>query len=70
MEAVWTSETLINLNQSTLGYNPGNSHHHTHYHENLKSYLKRAIMQQGRARRTDETEMWKEQEKIEKKIKV
>jgi surface polysaccharide O-acyltransferase-like enzyme len=39
MEFVWTSETLVNLYQSTWHYNPEDSHLHTHCHENLKSYM-------------------------------
>jgi hypothetical protein len=40
MEAVQTSETLVNLQQSTWCYNPEDSHLCTHHCENLKSYLK------------------------------
>jgi hypothetical protein len=36
MEAVQTSEALVNLNQSTRGYNQEDSHLHTHRRENLK----------------------------------
>jgi hypothetical protein len=38
MEAVRTSETLVNLHQSTWHYNPEDSHLHTHRNENFKSY--------------------------------
>jgi hypothetical protein len=38
MEAVQTSETLVNLYQSTRCYNPEDSQLHTHCCENLKSY--------------------------------
>jgi hypothetical protein len=38
MEAVQTSETLENLYQSTLRYNPEDSHLRTHRREKLKSY--------------------------------
>jgi hypothetical protein len=37
MEAVQTSETLVNLFQSTRRYNPEDSHHHCHRREDLKS---------------------------------
>jgi hypothetical protein len=39
MEAVQTSETLVNSYQSTQLYNPEDSHLHSHRRENLKSYL-------------------------------
>jgi hypothetical protein len=39
MEAVQTSETVVNLYQSTRRYNPEDSHLHNHHRENLKSYL-------------------------------
>jgi hypothetical protein len=39
METAKTSETLVNLYQSTRRYNPEDSHLHTHRRENLKSYL-------------------------------
>jgi hypothetical protein len=39
MEAVQTSETLVNSYQSTWCYNPEDSHLHSHRHENLKSHL-------------------------------
>jgi hypothetical protein len=39
MEAVQTTETLVNSYQSTRRYNPEDSHLHSHRHENLKSYL-------------------------------
>jgi hypothetical protein len=37
MEAVQTSETLVNLYQSTRRYNPEGSHLRAEGHENLKS---------------------------------
>jgi hypothetical protein len=37
MEAVQTSETLVNLHQSTRRYNPEDSHLHSHRRQNLKS---------------------------------
>jgi hypothetical protein len=39
MEAAGTSETLVQLYQTTRCYNPEDSHLHTHRRENLKSYL-------------------------------
>jgi hypothetical protein len=39
MEAVKTSETSVNLYQSTRRYNPEDSHLHSHRREKLKSYL-------------------------------
>jgi hypothetical protein len=39
MEAVQTSEVLVNSYQCTWRYNPEDSHLHTHHHENLKTYL-------------------------------
>jgi hypothetical protein len=38
MEATRTSETLVNLYQTTRCYNPEDSHLLTHRRENLKSY--------------------------------
>jgi hypothetical protein len=38
MEAARTSETLVNVYQTTRRYNPDDSHLHTHRRENLKSY--------------------------------
>jgi hypothetical protein len=38
MEAANTSETLVNVYQTTRRYNPEDSHLHTHRRENLKSY--------------------------------
>jgi hypothetical protein len=38
MEAARTSETLINVYQTTRRYNPEDSHLRTHRRENLKSY--------------------------------
>jgi hypothetical protein len=39
MEAARTSETLVNVYQTTRRYNPEDSHLRTHRRENLKSYL-------------------------------
>jgi hypothetical protein len=39
MEAVRTSETLVNFYQTTRCYNPEDSNLHTHRREHLKSYL-------------------------------
>jgi hypothetical protein len=39
MEAARTSETLVQLYQTTRRYNPEDSHLHTHRRENLKSYF-------------------------------
>jgi hypothetical protein len=39
MEAARTSETLVNVYQTTRRYNPEDSHLLTHRRENLKSYL-------------------------------
>jgi hypothetical protein len=39
IEAVRTSETLVNFYQTTRRYNPEDSHLRTHRRENLKSYL-------------------------------
>jgi hypothetical protein len=39
MEAASTSETLVNLHQTTRRYNPEDGHLRTHRRENLKSYL-------------------------------
>jgi hypothetical protein len=39
IEAVWNSETLVNLHQNIWHYNPEDSHPHTHPCENFKSYL-------------------------------
>jgi hypothetical protein len=44
MEAVQTSEMLMNSYQSRQRYNPGDSHLHSHCHKNLKSYLKNIHM--------------------------
>jgi hypothetical protein len=38
MEAVQTSEMLVNSYQCTWHYNPEDSHLHIHHRENLKSY--------------------------------
>jgi hypothetical protein len=38
MEAVQTSEMMVNSYQSTWQHNPEDGHIHTHHHENLKSY--------------------------------
>jgi hypothetical protein len=37
MDAVSTSETLVNVYQTTRRNNPQDSHLHTHHRENLKS---------------------------------
>jgi hypothetical protein len=39
MEAVQTSETSVNLYQSTRLYNPEYDHLHGHRRENVKSYI-------------------------------
>jgi hypothetical protein len=39
MEAARTSETLVNVYQTTQHYNPEDSHLRTHRRENIKSYL-------------------------------
>jgi hypothetical protein len=39
MEAARTSETLVNVYQTTRRYNPEDSHLRTHRRENLKSYI-------------------------------
>jgi hypothetical protein len=39
MEAARTSETLVNVYQTTRCYNPEDSNLHTHRRENLKFYL-------------------------------
>jgi hypothetical protein len=41
MEAARTSETLVNIYQTTRRYNPEDSHLLTHRRENLKSHLSR-----------------------------
>jgi hypothetical protein len=38
MEAVWASEKLVNLFQSTLCYNPEDNHLHNYCSENPKLY--------------------------------
>jgi hypothetical protein len=38
MEAARTSETLVNVYQTTRRYNPEDSNLHTHRRENLESY--------------------------------
>jgi hypothetical protein len=38
MKATSTSEKSVNFYQTTRRYNPEESHHHTHRHENLKSH--------------------------------
>jgi hypothetical protein len=50
MEAVQTSETLINSYQSTRRYNPDDSHLQSHRRENLKSYLSDGLF--GLSRKT------------------
>jgi hypothetical protein len=42
MEAVWSSETLVNLYLSTQ-QNPEDSHLYIYHHENLKSYYKKSV---------------------------
>jgi hypothetical protein len=39
MEAASASDTLFNFYQTTLHYNPEDSHLYTRYHENLKCYM-------------------------------
>jgi hypothetical protein len=39
MEAAKTSQTLVNVYQTTRRYNPEDSHLRTHRRKNLKSYL-------------------------------
>jgi hypothetical protein len=39
MQAASTSETVVNVYQTTWRYNPEDSHLHTHHRENLKSYV-------------------------------
>jgi hypothetical protein len=43
MEAARTSETLVNFYQTTLRYNPEDSHLRAHRRENLKFYLYRTV---------------------------
>jgi hypothetical protein len=43
MEAARTSETSVNVYQTTRRYNPEDSHLRTHRRENLKSYLEYAL---------------------------
>jgi hypothetical protein len=43
MEAARTSETLVNVYQTTQGYNPEDSHLSTHRLENLTSYLNQSF---------------------------
>jgi hypothetical protein len=43
MEAIRTSETLVNCYQTTLRYNPEDSHLHTRHRENFKSYPSLAL---------------------------
>jgi galactose-1-phosphate uridylyltransferase len=50
MEAARTSETLVNVYQTTRRYNPEDSHLRTHRRENLKSYLI-SILSASRERR-------------------
>jgi hypothetical protein len=45
MEAVQTSETSVNLYQSTRRYNPEDGHLHSHRPENLKSYLEKKMIE-------------------------
>jgi hypothetical protein len=44
MEAVQTSEKLVNPYQSTRRNNPEDGHLHTHRRENLKSYIGRSCL--------------------------
>jgi hypothetical protein len=39
MEALNTSETLVNFYQNTRRNSPENSHLHTRHHDNLKSHM-------------------------------
>jgi hypothetical protein len=39
MDSARTSETLVNVYQTTRHYNPEDSHLRTHSRENLKSYF-------------------------------
>jgi hypothetical protein len=39
MEAASTSETMVNFYQTTLRYNPEDSHLRTHRREKIKSYF-------------------------------
>jgi hypothetical protein len=41
MEAVQTSETLVNTHQSTRRYNPEDRHLHAHRREDLKQHVVR-----------------------------
>jgi hypothetical protein len=50
MEAVRTSETLVNFYQITRRYNPEDSHLRIHRRENLKSYNKHPDQQFRRDR--------------------
>jgi hypothetical protein len=43
MEAVQTSEAVVNSHQSTRRYNPEDSHLHSHRRENLKKSIKKFI---------------------------
>jgi hypothetical protein len=49
MEAVQTSETSVNLHESTRRNNPENSHLHTHLRENLKSRGLQNILENSKA---------------------
>jgi hypothetical protein len=44
MEAVRTSETSVNFNETTQNYIPESCNHHTRRHENLKSHNKSGKM--------------------------
>jgi hypothetical protein len=46
IEAVRTSETLVNLHQFTQHYNPEDSHLRTHSCENLKCYYVTEVVEQ------------------------
>jgi hypothetical protein len=58
MEAVSTSETLVNFYQTTRRYNPEDSHLRTHRRENLKSYTSK-ISNYDDVKRVNNTEVKK-----------
>jgi uncharacterized protein YcgI (DUF1989 family) len=68
MEAVQTSETSVNSQQSTLRYNPEDSHLHSHRHENLKSYLMTYFLRQAQIRHCCNLQNAREQTEIEKRL--
>jgi hypothetical protein len=47
IKAAQTSETLVNIYQSTWHYNPEDSHLHTQHHENLKLYTVKSAIPKG-----------------------